>query len=107
MRTFSLMTLALVGLSSAPAFAAPTVAISSYVYVETNSNVAELCGKATGITAPTVVHANIDVGSKHPARYNTVVDADGSFCMMVLTYRGTATVELGGVTVQAPLAQRP
>lgn len=107
MRSLSIFVASLVSLVSLSAIAAPSVEVVSYVYDNAHSNVAELCGRASGITSTTVVHALIDVDGKHPANYNTVVDRDGLFCLTVLTYRGTAALELGGSTVKAPLAKRP
>ncbi len=69
----------------------PTVQITSYVYVNQERKVAELCGVVSNMTkAPTFVQVTVDYNSRKPAPYNTVVGPDGRFCMTVVTYYGTA-----------------
>jgi len=89
----------LITLSSVSALAAATVKITSYTYVNgTSANRhAELCGLVEGAeTTPSYVRVLVDPGSRNPGSYNTIADADGKFCMSVVTYRGTATANLFG-----------
>lgn len=94
-------------LFGASAFAAPTVDVTSFVYVDAKTNLAELCGTSAGVTVPVVVHAAVDVTAKNPANYNTVVDGNGRFCLVVLTLQGSATLSIGSATTRAVQAIRP
>jgi hypothetical protein len=38
----------------------------------------------------------VDPGSRRPATYNTIAGSNGKFCIQVVTYRGTADVEIMG-----------
>lgn len=89
MRKFMLLSLALISFN---AFAeAPSVKITSYVYVNQERKVAELCGVVSNATTtPTFVQITVDETSKRPATYNTWVGADGKFCTVVVSYYGTA-----------------
>lgn len=67
------------------------VRITSYVYVNQERKVAELCGVVDNMTrTPTFVQVTVDHNSNRPASYNTVVGPNGKFCMVVVTYFGTA-----------------
>ena len=94
-------------LASVSSFAA-TVNITSFNYVRTtdttyNSPLAELCGTVEGATGVTFVKVVVDHKSSKPANYNTVVDADGKFCMAVITYRGTAEANVMGAKATASI----
>lgn len=84
---------------------AATVRITSFNYVRTSSDsfhspLAELCGVVEGqTTVPTFVSIKVDPGTNKPASYNTLGDANGKFCMAVITYRGTAEVSVTGETL--------
>ena len=89
MRKLMLLSLALISFN---AFAeAPSVKITSYVYVNQERKVAELCGVVSNATTtPTFVQITVDETSKRPATYNTWAGADGKFCTVVVSYYGTA-----------------
>ena len=85
----------LIGLSfsllSISAFAAPSVKVTSFTYTGQERRTAELCGVVSEMTTtPTFVQVTVDESSRRPATYNTLVGADGKFCMVVVTYYGTA-----------------
>lgn len=91
MRKFT-MILAL-GLLSSTAMAAD-VKITSYNYVNKERRVAELCGMVTGSSAPTTfVQITVDERSKRPATYNTMAGPNGKFCVVVVSFYGTAIAE--------------
>lgn len=87
--------------SSVSAFSA-TVKVTSFNFIRTSNDVmsplAELCGVVEGslVNAPSYVNAKIDPKASKPASYNTITDAEGKFCMAVITYRGTAEVSILG-----------
>ncbi len=89
MRKLMLLSLALLSFS---AFAeGPSVKITSYVYINQERKVAELCGVVSNAaTTPTFVQITVDETSKRPATYNTWAGADGKFCSVVVSYYGTA-----------------
>ncbi|AUN99241.1 hypothetical protein DOM21_04765 [Bacteriovorax stolpii] len=89
MRKLMLLSLALISFN---AFAeAPSVKITSYVYINQERKVAELCGVVSNATTtPTFVQITVDETSKRPATYNTWAGADGKFCSVVVSYYGTA-----------------
>lgn len=89
----SLKLILCLGLLSLSTFAtAASVKIDSYTYSAQNSKVAELCGTVTGATTtPSFVQITVDYNSKQPAIYNTIANANGKFCTLVVTYYGTAT----------------
>lgn len=92
MRTLKLSLLFSLLTFSAFASAAPTVKINSYTYTSQGVRTAELCGTVSNMTTtPTFVRLLVDEASKHPAVYNTLAGADGKFCMLVVTYYGTAS----------------
>ncbi len=79
---------------------AATVKITSFKYVRNAGDsvhpLAELCGTVEGRTsAPSFVRVLVDK-ARNPAVYNTVADMDGSFCVAVITYRGSAEVTVFG-----------
>ena len=87
---------------------AATVKITSFNYVRTTAEafhapLAELCGTVEGATGMTFVKVVVDHKSSKPANYNTVVDADGKFCLAVITYRGTAEANVMGAKASASL----
>lgn len=92
MRKLILLSLALVSFS---AFAeGPSAKITSYVYINQERKVAELCGVVSDMTStPTFVQITVDERSKRPATYNTLAGADGKFCTVVVTYYGTAVAK--------------
>ncbi len=89
---------------SASAFSA-SVKITSFNYIRTSqdltSPLAELCGSVEGVTGTAFVKVIVDQKSNKPANYNTVVDADGKFCVAVITYRGTAEAVVMGAKAQS------
>lgn len=93
--------LALALILSSTAFAA-TVKVTSFNYVRTGpddagSPLAELCGVVEGAeTTPSFVQVLVDPKGKSPAAYNTVANAQGKFCLAVITYRGAADVSIIG-----------
>ena len=94
-------------LASVSSFAA-SVNITSFNYVRTTSDayhapLAELCGTVEGATGMTFVKVVVDHKSSKPANYNTVVDADGKFCIAVITYRGTAEANVMGAKASASI----
>ena len=89
----SILALALLSLS-AMAFAAPSVKIDSYTYTGQGLRTAELCGTVSDMTtSPTFVQITVDESSKQQAIYNTLAGPSGKFCVVVVTYRGTAIVK--------------
>lgn len=92
MRKLMLLALSLVSFN---AFAeGPTAQIKSFVYINQERKVAELCGVVTdATTTPTFVQITVDERSKRPATYNTLAGPDGKFCSVVVTYYGTAVVK--------------
>lgn len=80
---------------------AASVKVTSFNYIRTSNDyyspLAELCGVVDGATAsPTFINAKIDPKSKNPGSYNTIADADGKFCLAVITFRGQADVTVMG-----------
>lgn len=62
---------------------------------------AEVCGKVTYADPAGHQHMHLrvstDYNSRNPSHYNTMVGADGKFCLAVVTYNGTVEVrELDG-----------
>lgn len=92
MRKLMLLALSLVSLN---AFAeGPTTKITSFVYINQERKVAELCGVVSNpTTTPTFIQITVDETSKRPATYNTLAGADGKFCSVVVTYYGTAVAK--------------
>jgi P pilus assembly chaperone PapD len=84
--------LALTFLISSQAFAqAPSVNITSFTYTNQERKLAELCGIVTNMNKlPTYIQVIVDHDSSRPANYNTLVGADGKFCLALISYRGTA-----------------
>ena len=94
-----LILLAATILMSSVSFAAdPQIKITSFTYSSNdnvNNHVAELCGSVTDMaTNPTFVQVVVDQSSKRPGNYNTVVGADGKFCVTLTNYNGTAIATL-------------
>ena len=98
MKTLIASALMLVSVSS---FAA-SVKITSFNYVRTSSEtfhspLAELCGVVEGATStPSFVSIKVDPGTNNTASYNTLGDANGKFCIAVITYRGRAEATVTG-----------
>jgi P pilus assembly chaperone PapD len=77
-------------LLSVSAFAAD-IKITSFNYNGSERRGAEICGVVSNMTeTPTYVQVVVDYNSKRPATYNTIVGADGNFCLAVVSYYGTA-----------------
>lgn len=96
----------LVALVASVSVSAASVKITSFNYIRTTTEayhapLAELCGTVEGATGMTFVKVVVDHTSNKPANYNTVVDADGKFCMAVITYRGTAEAHVMGAKASA------
>jgi hypothetical protein len=97
MKKFMILAL-LVG--SFSAFGA-TIRVTSFNYVGTAGNthhpLAELCGVVEGaVSTPAFLNVMVDPTANKPASYNTLADANGNFCLAVITYRGRANVTLIG-----------
>ena len=89
-----LITALVLGLVSSTAMAAD-VKITSYVYVNNERRVAEICGVVTGSDTPnTFIQITVDHKSKRPATYNTLAGPNGKFCTVVSTFHGTAIAEV-------------
>lgn len=91
--------------SSVSSFAA-SVKVTSFNYVSTQNDIhnplAELCGLVDGATtSPVFLSIVVDPKSRRPATYNTLADANGKFCIAVITYRGQADVSLIGTNTSA------
>lgn len=88
----------LAGLSGSVAYAADTVKITSFYYLETGANrtpAAELCGVLAQPTGkPEMVKVTVDPKGKQPGIYNTWAGKDGKFCTVLATYTGAADAEL-------------
>ena len=82
------------------------VDITSFVYSDLHSPVAELCGKVTGAPAASIqaVHVVVDPGS-NPANYTVLTGPDGLFCSMVMTYSGKATASVWSSSANPPAPQ--
>ncbi len=85
---------------SISAFSA-SVKVTSFNYIRQSQDmlnpVAELCGLVEGAsTSPSFVHVLVDSKGNNSASYNTYAANDGRFCLVVITYRGTAEVSLVG-----------
>ena len=93
---------------SAPAEgAAPEVRITSFMMDSAQSHLAELCGRVSGAgTEFSVVRVTVDPGTRHPAVYNALAGADGSFCVAVMTFdrAAEASVRALGKTASAKAA---
>ncbi len=88
-----MMTIAL-GLMSSTVLAAD-VKITSYLYVNNERRVAEICGVVTGSeTSTSFVQITVDHKSKRPAVYNTLSGPNGKFCTIVNSLHGTAIAEV-------------
>lgn len=86
-----LLTIGALSLISFAAIAETSVSITSYVYVNTERKVAEICGLVKDSTTPaTNVQIIVDYNSKRPGTYNTIAGPDGKFCTVVVSYYGTA-----------------
>lgn len=100
----TMMAIALL-VTSVSAFSA-SVKITSFNYVRTTNDtyrapLAELCGVVEGASSsPSFVNVQIDHKTKNPASYNTVADANGKFCVAVITYRGTAEASVMGTNAK-------
>ena len=88
-----MMVLAL-GFLSSTAMAAD-VKITSYVYINSERKVAELCGVVTNSETPTnFVQITVDHKSKRPAIYNVMSGPSGKFCTVVISHHATAIAEV-------------
>lgn len=88
-------TLALMMTSSIALASDQSVKITSFTYTASGSKVAELCGTVSNVqTTPTFVQVTVDYQTKRPAIYNTIANAEGKFCLTVVTYRGTAEAKV-------------
>ncbi len=92
MRKLLLLSLSL--MSFAVLAETPSVKITSYIYVNQDRKVAELCGVVSNATTtPTFIQITVDETSKRPATYNTLAGPDGKFCAVVVSYYGTAVAK--------------
>lgn len=88
-------------LASVSSFAA-TIKVTSFNFIRTSgdgfySPLAELCGKVEGATSnPTFVNVLVDPSTNKPASYNTLTDANGKFCVAVITFKGRAEASIIG-----------
>lgn len=76
-----------------PSFADDLVTkINSFTYTGSRTWTAELCGNVTGEDSKNaLVTVTVDEKSKKPAKYTTIADENGEFCLVVASYRGTAS----------------
>ena len=82
------------GIISSATYAAE-VKVTSYIYVNKERRVAEICGTVTGSETPTsFVQITVDHKSNRPAIYNTMAGPAGKFCTIVNTFHGTAVAEV-------------
>ena len=74
------------------------VEITSFVYADSRTRAAELCGKVTSThgAATSIVRVAVDPNKGKPGIYNVLAGGDGLFCATVVTYTGTATASLVG-----------
>lgn len=104
-----IIVLTMLFISFASLAAGPKVEITSFVYSDKDSHVAELCGKVSEMTTfPTFVQIIVDESSQ-PARYNSLAGGDGYFCLTVTTYAGTAIARIledGGMRTPVSKAAR-
>lgn len=71
------------------------VEVTSFVYAGSRTRAAELCGKITGVQAPShFVKIVVDPKSKTPGIYNVLVGPEGVFCTTVVTNHGEAEASL-------------
>src|SRR5438552_2158161 len=82
-------------INGAMVFAAdtPTIDIKSFAYTGQHTVAAEICGQITGATGDRsfAIKILVDEESSAPATYYTQSGTTGSFCLVVASYRGTAT----------------
>lgn len=66
--------------------------ITSFNYTGSRTLAAELCGTVSGTgSANAIVTVVVDEKAKTPAKYTTLADETGAFCLVVASYKGTAT----------------
>lgn len=80
-------------LGSSVAFAADLDAkINNFTYTGSRTWTAEICGLVTGTGYEnSIVTVTVDEKEKKPAKYTTLADETGNFCLVVTSYRGTAS----------------
>lgn len=65
--------------------------ITGFTYTDSRARTAELCGLVMGDEASNAfVTVTVDDKSKKPAKYTTISNESGEFCLVVTSYRGTA-----------------
>ncbi|MGE0615336.1 MAG: hypothetical protein AB7P04_06825 [Bacteriovoracia bacterium] len=93
--TFGLLIWA--GFSSAIAQAEVKVEITSFYEVIRGGRMAEVCGKVTGATADQLKNMHVEISpdyrSKNAGHYATVVDKEGRYCAVVVTFYGEVQAE--------------
>lgn len=87
------------------AFAAPaTVKITSFYYAGSHTRAAEVCGQVDGMSGQSaLVRVIVDEKSKTPGIYHATVEADGRFCLTVVTSYGTASASVPSLNIQSSL----
>lgn len=81
----------LLGPTLAYATEEPKVGITSFVFAGQRTRAAELCGRVTGSNVPFLaVKVTVDPNTDKPGIYNALVGMEGSFCVTVVSYSGTA-----------------
>jgi hypothetical protein len=85
----------------------PDVQITSFLSTGRNVTTAELCGVVTNLKGMGTVNVIVDEKSGRPGHYRTFVEGSESFCLVVSTNAGTASVSVKGSSpVTVELAQK-
>lgn len=89
------MTVLVLALFSFQTYAADlSVSITSFVYADSQTRLAELCGQVSGDnSAKSVVTITVDPNSSKPAKYTVLPDNNGAFCSVVVSYSGLASAQ--------------
>ncbi len=91
MRKYILLGVFVMGASTAFADDLETK-ITSFNYTGSRTRAAELCGTVNGTgSANAIVTVTVDEKAKTPAKYTTLADEAGAFCLVVASYKGTAS----------------
>lgn len=95
----------LLAFSAINAFAASaTVKITSFYYAGSHTRAAEVCGQVEGMSGQSaLVRVIVDEKSKTPGIYHAIVEADGQFCLTVVTSYGTASASVPSLDIQSKL----
>lgn len=79
-----------------------TVKITSFSYAGSHTRAAEVCGQVEGMSGQSaLVRVIVDEKSKTPGIYHATVEADGRFCLTVVTSYGTASASVPFLNIQS------